>query len=273
MSLPINPKFISNDMATDAELDAASTEDRKRANHTGTQTASTISDFSAAASAAAPVQSVNTKTGAVVLNKTDVGLSNVDNTSDLNKPISSATQTALNAKENTSNKNIANGYAGLNASSKIAISALPFRVIAGPGAILSFSGTLFQNSTYAPGVGVNSTPSSFGFYPVQTSSFVFNPFQMLGSNVNYRIYATKRQDSAFNDGLHCMIRQVVNGSESGIPGLLDWGSGVNSFSAATSNVLNSGTSDSFIWYRCYFAAYNGGNGATIQDLTLWIITE
>lgn len=35
------------------------------------------------------------------LNKTTVGLSNVDNTSDLNKPISTLTQTALNAKENT----------------------------------------------------------------------------------------------------------------------------------------------------------------------------
>jgi hypothetical protein len=32
------------------------------------------------------------------LNKAAVGLSNVDNTSDLNKPISTATQTALNNK-------------------------------------------------------------------------------------------------------------------------------------------------------------------------------
>jgi len=35
------------------------------------------------------------------LDKTTVGLGNVDNTSDLNKPISTATQTALNAKQNT----------------------------------------------------------------------------------------------------------------------------------------------------------------------------
>lgn len=34
------------------------------------------------------------------LSKSDVGLGNVDNTSDLSKPISTATQTALNAKEN-----------------------------------------------------------------------------------------------------------------------------------------------------------------------------
>lgn len=41
------------------------------------------------------VSSVASKTGAVTLNKNDVGLGNVDNTSDANKPISNATQTAL----------------------------------------------------------------------------------------------------------------------------------------------------------------------------------
>jgi len=40
-------------------------------------------------------------TGNVALTKSDVGLGNVDNTSDADKPISTATQTALNAKEPT----------------------------------------------------------------------------------------------------------------------------------------------------------------------------
>lgn len=53
------------------------------------------------ASAAAPVQSVSGMTGAVTLTKSNVGLSNVDNTSDASKPISTATQTALDAKEPT----------------------------------------------------------------------------------------------------------------------------------------------------------------------------
>ena len=39
--------------------------------------------------------------GNIDITKTDVGLGNVDNTSDLNKPISTATQAALNAKQNT----------------------------------------------------------------------------------------------------------------------------------------------------------------------------
>lgn len=38
----------------------------------------------------APVQSVAGKVGAVLLNKSDVGLSNVDNTSDIDKPVSTA---------------------------------------------------------------------------------------------------------------------------------------------------------------------------------------
>lgn len=48
------------------------------------------------------VDSVNGQTGVVVLDAGDVGLGNVDNTSDANKPISTATQTALNAKATTS---------------------------------------------------------------------------------------------------------------------------------------------------------------------------
>lgn len=47
------------------------------------------------------VSSVAGRTGAVVLTKTDVGLANVDNTADTAKPVSTAQQTALNAKENS----------------------------------------------------------------------------------------------------------------------------------------------------------------------------
>jgi Cu/Ag efflux protein CusF len=45
------------------------------------------------------VKSVNDKIGEVVIDKTDVGLANVDNTSDADKPISNATQNALNTKQ------------------------------------------------------------------------------------------------------------------------------------------------------------------------------
>ena len=48
------------------------------------------------------VDSVAGKTGAVTLEKTDVNLGNVDNTSDANKPVSTAQATAINAVALTS---------------------------------------------------------------------------------------------------------------------------------------------------------------------------
>ena len=57
--------------------------------------------------------------------KSTVGLGNVDNTSDADKPISTATQTALNGKLNTSLKGANNGLAELDASGKVPASQLP----------------------------------------------------------------------------------------------------------------------------------------------------
>lgn len=50
----------------------------------------------------AGVSSVNGRSGAVTLAKGDVGLSNVDNTTDVSKPVSTAVQNALNLKANAS---------------------------------------------------------------------------------------------------------------------------------------------------------------------------
>lgn len=55
----------------------------------------------------------------------NLGLNNVSNTSDANKPVSTATQAALNLKENAANKGVANGYAGLDAAGKVPANQLP----------------------------------------------------------------------------------------------------------------------------------------------------
>lgn len=61
--------------------------------------ASTLANWKELVSPADGVLTVNGKSGpSVSLSKSDIGLGNVDNTSDANKPISSATQAALNAK-------------------------------------------------------------------------------------------------------------------------------------------------------------------------------
>jgi hypothetical protein len=53
---------------------------------------------------AGAVVSVNGAVGVVVLNKADIGLGNADNTTDLNKPISTATQAALDLKASVTQK-------------------------------------------------------------------------------------------------------------------------------------------------------------------------
>jgi hypothetical protein len=57
--------------------------------------------------------------------KTQVGLGNVDNTSDADKPISSATQTALNGKISSSLIGAASGVASLGADGKVPTGQLP----------------------------------------------------------------------------------------------------------------------------------------------------
>lgn len=62
------------------------------------------------------VQTVSGRTGNVVLTKADVGLGSVDNTSDLNKPVSDATQSALNNKADTGHTHATADITGLPAT-------------------------------------------------------------------------------------------------------------------------------------------------------------
>lgn len=81
------------------------------------------------AAAAAPVQSVAGRTGAVTLTKSDVGLANVENKSSATirgELTSGNVTTALGfTPENAANRNAANGYAGLDASGLVPSSLLP----------------------------------------------------------------------------------------------------------------------------------------------------
>lgn len=69
-----------------------------------------VASYAAGQAGLSAVQSVNGKSGnAVTLVKGDVGLGNVDNTSDVNKPVSTAQQTALNLKADKSVQIITSG--------------------------------------------------------------------------------------------------------------------------------------------------------------------
>jgi hypothetical protein len=141
----VNKPVSTAQAAADATVQAAAIQ---RANHTGTQTASTISDFAVAVRGTV-LTGLSTAAGTIVtaahtvlqaigflqkqvsdnlttltnhtsntanphsVTKAQVGLGNADNTSDANKPVSTATQAALDAKQNTSGKDASGGYAGL----------------------------------------------------------------------------------------------------------------------------------------------------------------
>jgi uncharacterized protein (TIGR02145 family) len=74
---------------------------------------------------AAPVQTVNGYTGVVNLAKADLGLADVDNTSDASKPVSNATQAALNLKLDANKVGVATGVASLNALGKVPTDQIP----------------------------------------------------------------------------------------------------------------------------------------------------
>lgn len=71
------------------------------------------------------ITSVNSLQGAVLIDKTSIALSNADNTADINKPISTLTQSSLNLKQSTSEKGTPNGYASLDSSTQLLSSQLP----------------------------------------------------------------------------------------------------------------------------------------------------
>lgn len=77
-----------------------------------------------------------------------LGINNVDNTSDLNKPVSTAQQAALDLKQSLAEKNQPDGYAGLDANSKILLSQMP---ITG----LFYKGT-WNADTNTPTINTNS---------------------------------------------------------------------------------------------------------------------
>lgn len=67
------------------------------------------------------VDSVAGKNGVVTLAKADVGLNNVDNTSDINKPISNATQTELDTKVSTNSDQTIAGVKEFSSSTRFTL--------------------------------------------------------------------------------------------------------------------------------------------------------
>lgn len=98
----------------------------------------------------APVASVAGMTGVVVLTKTEVGLPNVDNIADADKPISTATQGALDLKATWAGD--LGGTAAMPTVAKIQTTPVVITALAS-GNILSYDGTNWINTAPAAGAG------------------------------------------------------------------------------------------------------------------------
>lgn len=161
------------------------------------------------------VTSVATKVGDVVLNKSDVGLLNVDNTSDLDKPISTATQLALNNKVDkfyatnlVQNGDFSNGTTG-------------FTALGGTPNTISFNQKMIFNGTANASNGyVQDIPATtgnklyFAFLAEYTSgdkpSIRFANFGVTGSDLILSSWVNGRNSLIFNsfvNGVRVYFRQ------------------------------------------------------------------
>lgn len=153
------------------------------------------------------VVSVNGYTGAVVLTKADVGLANVDNTSDASKPLSTAVITALSLKQDLSQKGAPNGYASLDSSSKLTSSQLPSIAISSLSdvsittpldtQVLTYDSTLskWKNATATSGSGGSLGTTGSG------DSYVSSNFGVGTSTVNATLDVSPSLTTATTTGI------------------------------------------------------------------------
>lgn len=120
------------------------------------------------------------------LDKSTVGLGNVDNTSDANKPISTATQTALDGKQSVSEKGQANGYASLDSGGKVPVSQLP-------NSIMEYKGT-WDASTNTPTLA-NGTGNAGDVYRVTVAGTALSLSFEVGDYVIYNGSTWEKSDT------------------------------------------------------------------------------
>lgn len=99
--------------------------------------------------------------------KTMLALNNVNNTTDLNKPISTATQTALDDKVNESLRNVPYGFGGLDSSARLSMNQMPGALATG----VNYMG-VWDASTNTPTLPASPTEKA-DLYVVTTAGTKF----------------------------------------------------------------------------------------------------
>jgi len=162
------------------------------------------------------VTSVNGYTGVVVLDQNDIGLGNVDNTSDLNKPISTATQTALNGKFNNPTGTSAQYIDGTGALQTfptiLDAGSLITEVYNNTGATLTKGTIVYINGGQGNLPTITKANASADATSAQTFGWVRN--DITNNNNGYVIVAGKLSDLNTN-GLGTGTQLYLSGTTSG----------------------------------------------------------
>ena len=144
------------------------------------------------------VDSVAGKTGVVTLVKADVGLGNVDNTSDINKPISTATQNALDLKANLDSPTLtgtplAPTASTSNNTTQIATTAF----VQAQKANIALTGT---PTTPTAVVGTNTTQiASTAYVKAEISNETYSKTQLNAGQLDNRYYTETELNSGALD--------------------------------------------------------------------------
>lgn len=160
----------------------------------------------------------------VTLTKADVGLGNVDNTSDANKPISTATQTALNGKQDaitggastiTSSNLTANCALVSDASGKVAVSEVTSTELGYLAGVTSNIQTQLNGKlSSAPVTSVNSKTGAVELSASDVGAVSLTSDQVVEGNKTFRGGTTFKDLTVSNNV------DFTNATVSGISGLL-----------------------------------------------------
>ena len=198
------------------------------------------------------VTSVNGQVGVVTLSKSDVGLSNVDDTSDANKPVSTAQQTALNLKENTFSKNTAfNKNFGITAGTVVEGGTLGTLAYKPASDYFGYKGNVNnagnyddyqENGTYFIqtgnfGNGVNNPPfgNNYGLLVVEDGEL----WKKQTASVHGNNYTTSRM--YYNETWSPWIEEYTSNPNSLLRLKVDLGLGSNAYSSTDYLPLSGGT--------------------------------
>lgn len=153
----------------------------------------------------------NNKSNPHSVTKAQVGLGNVDNTSDANKPISTATQTALNGKQATvtggastitSSNLTANRALVSNGSGKVAVSAVTSTELGYLDGVTSKIQTQLNGKISASPIFTYTLSGSNGGQDFATSTFGFSSYAIIQILINAKFVSNEnvRAYVRFNQG-------------------------------------------------------------------------